>query len=97
MSEQTRSEQACPACGQHSLALDEPPRIDVLGVQPWSDMVGMGDVQDAGAPGIVCLSCGVSWRDLGAFGRDERDAPAEAEDALDLELDLDAEEAEADS
>ena len=97
MSEQTRSEQVCPACGQHSLALDEPPRIDVLGVQPWSDMVGMGDVQDAGAPGIVCLSCGVSWRDLGAFGRDERDPEGEAGAAMEVEVGLDPDAAEADS
>ena len=38
MSEQARSEQACPVCSQHTLALDRPPDIDVMGVQQYSDM-----------------------------------------------------------
>ena len=67
MSDESGSEQACPVCGKHSLALDEPPRIDVLGVQPYSDMVGMGDLPTKGAIGIVCLECGTRWRDKDAF------------------------------
>lgn len=72
----TRSELACPVCGQHALAVDEPPRIDVMGVQPYSDMLGMGDLQAGGMPGIVCLNCGTRWRDRGAFDRGEPEPAA---------------------
>ena len=71
MSDATRSEQACPVCGQHTLAIDEPPHIDVMGVQAYSDMLGMGDVQQMAVPAIVCLTCGTRWRDLGGL-RPER-------------------------
>lgn len=77
-----RSERACPVCGEHALALDEPPRIDVLGVQPYSDLLGMGDLQTRWSPGIVCLACGTRWRDLAAFGAGEPepdDEPAAAD------------------
>ena len=70
MREVGRSEQACPVCSQHTLALDEPPRIDVMGVQLYSDIVGMGDIRP-GSMGIVCLSCGTRWRDKAAFDRGE--------------------------
>ena len=66
-----RSERACPVCGAHALALDVPPRIDVMGVQPYSDIIGMGDRPQEGAPGIVFRSCGTYWRDLEAFERGE--------------------------
>ena len=73
MTDQTASEQACPVCGKHALALDEPPRIDVLGIQPYSDIVGMGDLPTKGAIGIVCLECGTHWRDKDAFDRNDPD------------------------
>jgi hypothetical protein len=76
----TRSEMACPVCGQHQLALDEPPQIDVLGVQPYSELIGMGDVRTSGPIGIVCLACGTHWRDRGAFDRNEPDPPESAEE-----------------
>lgn len=79
MSDTTRSEQACPACGQHMLAIDEPPHIDVMGIQAYSDMLGMGDVQQRAVLGIICLACGTRWRDKAAFDRNE----PEAETALD--------------
>jgi hypothetical protein len=72
-SESDRSERACPVCGEHALALDMPPRIDVLGVQPYSDIIGMGDRPPEGEVGIVCRSCGTYWRDLDAFERGEPD------------------------
>ena len=71
MSEQAKSEQACPVCGQHTLALDRPPEIDVMGVQAYSDMLGMGDLQNEGAVAIVCLNCHTLWKDKGAFDRGE--------------------------
>ena len=73
MSEPARSEQACPVCSQHALALDRPPEIDVMGVQQYSDMLGMGDVHDEGPVGIVCLNCKTHWRDKDAFDRGEAD------------------------
>ena len=62
-----RSQERCPVCGEQQLALDQPPQIDVLGVQPYSDLLGMGDFKVQSAPGIVCLHCGTRWRDLAAF------------------------------
>ena len=71
MSEEARSEQACPVCGEHALALDTPPEIDVMGVQQYSDMLGMGDLPNEGAVGIVCLECDTHWRDKASFDRAE--------------------------
>jgi hypothetical protein len=85
MSEPARSEQACPVCSQHTLALDRPPEIDVMGVQQYSDMLGMGDLENEGTVGIVCLDCKTHWRDKAAFDRGEADtddgsdAPADAD------------------
>lgn len=85
MSEPARSEQACPVCSQHTVALDRPPEIDVMGVQQYSDMLGMGDLENEGAVGIVCLNCNTHWRDKDAFDRGEpdpdvgSDAPAEVD------------------
>ena len=72
-----RSELPCPVCGEHRLAVDEPPQIDVMGVQPYSDLLGMGDLSQHGSLGIECRNCGTYWRDLGAFerGEPEPDAP----------------------
>jgi hypothetical protein len=77
MSDSARSEHACPVCGRHTLALDQPPEIDVMGVQAYSDMLGMGDLPTQGAVGIVCLSCGTHWRDKEAFDRGESDGVVE--------------------
>jgi len=78
MDEKTRSEQACPVCGQHRLAIDEPPRIDVMGIQLYSDIVGMGDLRQP-AMGIVCLGCGTRWQDREAFDRGEPEPEEEPE------------------
>jgi hypothetical protein len=85
MSEPARSEQACPVCSQHTLALDRPPEIDVMGVQQYSDMLGMGDLENEGTVGIVCLDCKTRWRDKAAFDRGEAepdvgsDAPSDVD------------------
>ena len=87
MSEPTRSELACPVCSQHTLALDRPPEIDVMGVQQYLDLLGkcliepffllgMGDLENEGPVGIVCLNCKTRWRDRDAFDRNEPDASA---------------------
>lgn len=80
MNETTRSEQACPVCLQHTLAIDEPPRIDVMGIQVLSDIVGMGDLRQDGAVAIVCLACGTRWRDKAAFDRGESEPVVEVAD-----------------
>ena len=83
MSEPARSQQACPVCSQHTLALDRPPEIDIMGVQQYNDMLGMGDLENEGTVGIVCLNCKTRWRDKEAFDRGEpepedgSDAPAD--------------------
>ena len=82
MSDTTRSEQACPVCRQHTLAIDDLPRIDVMGVQAYSDMLGMGDLGQAAVPGIVCLSCGTRWRDKDAFDRNEPEPSDEPNEDL---------------
>jgi hypothetical protein len=81
MGEAARSAQACPVCAQHTLAVDEPPRIDVMGVQSYSDIVGMGDLRQA-VLGIVCLTCGTRWRDREAFDRNEPSPADDLPDAL---------------
>jgi hypothetical protein len=78
MSEEARSELACPICSKHTLALDRPPHIDVMGVQQYSDIIGMGDLGPEGPIGIVCLSCGTHWRDRDAFERGEPELDAAA-------------------
>jgi len=89
MGEQERSEQACPVCGQHTLAVDEPPQIDVMGVQAYSDILGMGDLHQPGSLGIICLSCDTRWRDKAAFDRGdaEPDVDTHADDDADGEDD----------
>ena len=86
MSEDVRSEQACPVCGKHAVALVRPPDIDVMGVQPYSDMLGMGDLPSGGPLGIECLSCNTHWRDKAAFERNEPepDVDSDAPDDLDF-------------
>jgi|GEM_PF-4454294 len=85
MSEQAKSEQACPVCSHHTLALDKPPELDTMGIQVFSDMVGMGDLHNEGSVAIVCLNCGTRWRDKAAFDRGEAnpDAGSDAPDSGD--------------
>lgn len=87
MNEPARSEQACPVCGRHTLALDRPPEIDVMGVQQYLDMLGMGDLPNEGPVGIVCLSCGTRWRDRDAFDRGEPEPSQEADESAEGEAD----------
>lgn len=62
-----RSDEACPACGRYSLSLIGFPYVSTMGVQPYSDILGMGEPQVDQAPAIGCLSCGIEWADLDAF------------------------------
>ena len=62
-----RSEQACPRCGQHRLALLNVPEIDPNGYRPLDEVLGMGEAPSLEEPGIGCLNCGAEWPSLGAF------------------------------
>lgn len=97
MNEVSRSEQACPVCGNHTLALDELPRIDVMGVQLYSDIIGMGDLQAGGPVGIVCLTCDTRWADKAAFDRGEPEPELGSDEPeIDLE-DVDIEDVDLES
>ena len=48
-----------------------------MGVQAYSDMLGMGDLPNQGAVGIFCLTCDTHWRDKAAFDRGEVDPGVE--------------------
>ncbi len=88
MTEDTRSAEACPACGAHRLAVLDFPYIPTTGYQPFAEVVGMGEARQRSGPGIGCLACGSEWADLDAFraarGRDraarDRDRTARGRD-----------------
>jgi hypothetical protein len=86
MSKEARSEQTCPVCSRHQLAVDRPPEIDIMGVQAYSDMLGMGDLQNEGAVGIVCLNCKTRWRDKAAFDRGEPQPDIAADAPSDMDF-----------
>lgn len=65
--ERSRSAEACPECGAHRLAILDFPDVPTLGVQPYSELLGMGDLHATTPPGIGCLACGAEWHDLAAF------------------------------
>jgi hypothetical protein len=70
MSENTgaeRSRDACPVCGQYALELLYFPTVDVTGVRPYDELLGLGDAKATQEPGIGCRSCGTSWPSLAAF------------------------------
>jgi hypothetical protein len=61
------SAEQCPACGAHRVAMVPLPDIDVMGVQPYTDLLMMGDRPAPLRPAIACLDCGAEWPDLEAF------------------------------
>ena len=63
-----RSDQACPACGAHRLAVLSFPHLP--GGSPTDLEIPLGGrAADPAAPAIGCLACGAEWRDLDAFSR----------------------------
>ncbi len=80
LDEATRSEQACPRCGAHRLALLNLPTIDVSGYRPLDEIYGMVTGPSLEEPGIGCLACGAEWPDLAAF-KAEADSPAPGDHA----------------
>jgi hypothetical protein len=43
------------------------PDIEVMGFQPYTDLLMMGDRPAPLRPAIACLDCGAEWPDLEAF------------------------------
>jgi hypothetical protein len=71
-----RSEQACPACGAHQLAVLSFPSLP--GSNPTDIEVPLGGrAADPSAPAIGCLACGAEWRDLETFSRARAGGPGE--------------------
>ncbi|HSH21502.1 MAG TPA: hypothetical protein VK992_02640 [Candidatus Caenarcaniphilales bacterium] len=66
-----RSAEACPVCGAHQLTLLRFPRVDVRGVRPYDEIIGMGDPTADDPPGIGCLACGSEWTDLETFRQEQ--------------------------
>jgi hypothetical protein len=63
----TASAEKCPVCGAHRVTLVPLPEIAVMGVQPYTDLLMMGDRPTPLRPAIACLACGAEWPDLEAF------------------------------
>jgi len=70
-----RSDEPCPVCGERQLSLVTFPRVDVKGVAPLDELIGMGDPETGQQPGIGCLSCGTEWPSLAAFRAAQRRRP----------------------
>ena len=67
LTDDQRSAEACPVCGEHRLTLLYFPETSVLGVRPYDELYAMGDRSADTAPAIGCLACGSEWPDLAAF------------------------------
>jgi hypothetical protein len=72
MNDHARSEEACPVCGEHRLALvrfpgETPPDDEAPGA-----ILGATLARDDEAPAIGCLACGAEWPDLGSFREAQR-------------------------
>ncbi len=65
--ESARSDDACPRCGAHRLALLSLPQIDTTGYRPLDEAYGMTGGPRLEAPAIGCLACGADWPNLAAF------------------------------
>ncbi len=62
-----RSEEACPACGAHRLALLHFPAGAPTDEQASAAVIGSWQAADSEAPAIGCLECGAQWPDLASF------------------------------
>ena len=81
MSNEERSSEACPRCGEHRLRLVEAPVTELTSFDMGNQAMGTDTIVD-GAPGIECLACGATWRDLAAFRAEQAGGlPASGDDA----------------
>jgi hypothetical protein len=79
--EEDRSADACPVCGEHRLAIIDFPELPGGVASPAAELVG-GRGSDPLAPSIGCLACGAEWADVEAFRRaaDEAGSGGEGEE-----------------
>jgi hypothetical protein len=70
-----RSREACPVCGEHALHLLYFPDVGVTGARPYDDMLGFGDVKPDDPPGIGCDACGSEWLSLEEFREAQKGEP----------------------
>jgi hypothetical protein len=78
MSTDERSKEACPRCGQHRLALVEPPDVELTNIQVANETLGIPtDVRLQGDPAIECLDCGAEWPDLATLRAEEAAGPGD--------------------
>ena len=69
--------QTMSVCGKHTLALEQPPEIQVIGAQPYTEIYRMGDLP---MPiGIRCRSCGTAWPTIDALRAGEPGSADEVE------------------
>jgi hypothetical protein len=67
MSDDARSEDACPVCGEHRLAVLHFAEEGALDDQAPQAVLGATMAPPDEPPGIGCLACGAEWPDLAAF------------------------------
>jgi hypothetical protein len=81
-----RSVDPCPACGAHTLALEQPPDIPVMGEQPNNELYRMGDLPMH--VGGRCRSCGTWWPTISSLraGEPGTPLPDEPDEGLDAAI-----------
>ena len=72
-----RSADPCPVCGNHHLALEQPPHIPVAGAQPYTELYRMGDLPMP--VGVRCRTCGTAWPTIAALRAGEPGSAEEVE------------------
>ena len=68
--EKQQSTESCPVCGANELELLYYPTVDVTGVRPYDELLGMGNAKPDQLPGIGCRACGSEWATLAEFRAD---------------------------
>ncbi len=81
LNESSRSEEACPRCGAHRLALLTLPEIDTTGYRPLDEAYGLVAGPALQEPAIGCLACGAEWRHLADLRADGEAGSKSATDA----------------
>jgi hypothetical protein len=54
-------------CGHFTLSVLDFPHVSMMGVQPNSEILGMGEPTVDQPPGIACLTCGSQWPSIEEF------------------------------
>jgi hypothetical protein len=78
------SARACPVCGRHTLALERPPEIQVVGAQPYTELYRMGDLPMP--VGVRCRACEAWWPTVEALEAGDPPSTDDAEPIAGLEI-----------